>query len=160
MVAYYKDTDDISGTSFVPFSFDEGTKNNPSKVELIFVCKGTKYKYGFSVDGWKIVDEYLYEYKSSRAALIFERKNTIDYKFTVEYKNLKNYTKDNPWNRLFLCEALKSEVSEIKDVFEFLTMDFCVINNQSLLEDNLFVDFFRRCGNDPEVKKFAMSFVK
>ena len=67
-----------------PFKLDEETIKKPSKFEIKFIQDKTKYRYGFSCTEEKIIEEYLYYTPKGREALIFKRKNTSDYKFTVD----------------------------------------------------------------------------
>ena len=81
-----------------PFKFDPETPTRPSSFEAIFTTKGIRYAYGFSVTDSVVTEEYLYYYPNGRKALIFERKNTKDFRFTVdidEQNTLKERTSAN-----------------------------------------------------------------
>ena len=67
-----------------PFKFDPETPARPSSFEVIFTTEGVRYAYGFSVTDKAVTEEYLYYYPNGRQALIFERKNTKDFRFTVD----------------------------------------------------------------------------
>ena len=43
-----------------PFKLDEDSLNKPSRFEILFIYKDIKYKYGFSCNDDKIIDEYLF----------------------------------------------------------------------------------------------------
>ena len=93
-----------------PFKFDRETPSRPSSFEVIFTTNGIRYAYGFSVTDKAVIEEYLYYYPNGRQALIFERKDTKDFRFTVRFlykgiiikhnKTEPTYTKTS----LFLCE--------------------------------------------------------
>ena len=67
-----------------PFKFDRETPVRPSSFEVIFTANGIRYAYGFSVTDKAVIEEYLYYYPNGRQAIIFERKNTKDFRFTVD----------------------------------------------------------------------------
>ena len=67
-----------------PFKFDRETPSRPSSFEVIFTTNGIRYAYGFSVTDKVVIEEYLYYYPNGRQALIFERKDTKDFRFTVD----------------------------------------------------------------------------
>ena len=90
---------------FVPFKFDNKTINDPSEFEFVFVADdNNKYVYGFSSDRVKIIEEYLYQYKSQRATLIFERKGE-EYEFKAQKNILEPLVRFNTPNKLFLATA-------------------------------------------------------
>ena len=66
-----------------PYAFDDEHRKLPSRFDFIFLTNGIKYQYGFSADMFRIYDEYLYKYNSKQPSLIFERKNTNEYKYTI-----------------------------------------------------------------------------
>lgn len=89
----------------MPFKFDQKAIENPSKFEFIFVADdGFKYVYGFSATQLRIYEEYLYQYKTQKPTIIFERK---DEKFTFKsYKALlEPLVRFNTPNKLFLATA-------------------------------------------------------
>lgn len=89
----------------MPFKFDQKAMKNPSKFEFIFVADdGFKYVYGFSATQLRIYEEYLYQYKTQKPTIIFER---TDEKFTFKsYKALlEPLVRFNTPNKLFLATA-------------------------------------------------------
>ena len=67
-----------------PFKFDLKTINEPCEFKFVFIKNNIKYIYGFSADINRIYTEYLYQYLSAKPSLVFERKNTNEYKFTQQ----------------------------------------------------------------------------
>ena len=89
----------------VPFIFDEETAKEPSIFEFIFISNAKKYLYGFSATQTEIVNEYLYEYLTSKPSKIFERQNEV-YTFTQAMnKQLRPIVNRNTKNKLFLASA-------------------------------------------------------
>lgn len=102
-----------------PFKFDGETPTQPSSFEVIFTTGRIRYAYGFSVTDKEVVEEYLYYYPKGRQAMIFERKNTKDYRFTVdpdEQGLLKDRTSAN---KLYLSVASNWSYPKVVPVLEW-----------------------------------------
>lgn len=102
-----------------PFKFDRETSSRPSSFEVIFTTNGIRYAYGFSVTDKAVIEEYLYYYPNGRQAIIFERQNTNDFRFTVdvdEQSMLKNRTSPN---KLYLSVASNWNYSKVIPVLEW-----------------------------------------
>jgi len=89
-----------------PFLMDTEGRNKCTRFDFVFVYENTKYEYGFVADTKKVYEEYLYEYRSSKASMIFERENVNEYHFTAALKRqMKQYEGKNTDNKLFLATA-------------------------------------------------------
>ena len=102
-----------------PFKFDCETPSRPSCFEAIFTANGIRYAYGFSVTDKAVIEEYLYYYPNGRQAIIFERQNTNNFRFTVdvdEQSMLKNRTSPN---KLYLSVASSWSYSKVIPVLEW-----------------------------------------
>ena len=89
----------------IPFLFDKKSAAEPTDFDFIFTVNGKKYQYGFKADDNVIYEEYLYEYKTARASLIFERENVDEFSFTQNTSKLKELVSKNSRNKLFLATA-------------------------------------------------------
>lgn len=91
----------------VPYKFCADCEKNPSKFEFTFIAEDNKkYIYGFSATQNKVVEEYLYCYKTAKPSLIFERDEKGNYKFSrAEKTNLQPLVRMNTANKLFLATA-------------------------------------------------------
>jgi len=117
----------------VPFSFDKTSNTEVTKFDFIFVKKGRKFQYGFAVDTKKVHQEYLYEYKSSRPSMIFERSEGDVYEFTkLNEKILKQYESKNTPNKLFLATATSWNCDLTKDAYMWFAEDIDTYNELSL----------------------------
>ena len=93
-------------TGIIPFVMDEEGRSGKTRFDFIFIQEGIKYEYGFVADASKVYEEYLYEYKSAKPSMIFERENTNEYRYTVTLKKeLKPFEKRTTENKLFLATA-------------------------------------------------------
>lgn len=108
-------------TGRIPFRFDKKCPANPSIFEVIFVQNGIRYAYGFSAMDSEVTDEYLYHYANGRQAVIFERKNTNEYRFTSDI-DLQNSLKErNSSNKLYLSTAANWNYEKVKAAFTWFS---------------------------------------
>lgn len=104
----------IDKTETVPFLFDEETPKQPSRFEVTFIQDEIKYFYGFALDNDKIYEEYLYHYPKGKQAIIFERKNTNEYKI-----GKASFTKITPENKLYLITLAQYNIAIATNVLEW-----------------------------------------
>ena len=57
----------------VPFLLDTVSREEPTAFEASFLHEGQHYQYGFSCLKGRILEEYLFEYRTSRRTTLFER---------------------------------------------------------------------------------------
>ena len=120
-------------TRVVPFLFDDSSAKNPTSFDFIIVADGVKYQYGFSADNSRIIDEYLYAYKSAKPSLLFERTNTDQYRYTEkEAASFRIYEEKNTQNKLFLATATSWNCKETEPVFRWFANRIEVVDGRSL----------------------------
>lgn len=102
-----------------PFKFDRETPALPSSFEVIFTANSIRYAYGFSVTDKAVTDEYLYYYPNGRQALIFERKDTTDFRFTVDVDEQNTLKERTSANKLYLSVASNWSYSKVIPVLEW-----------------------------------------
>jgi len=102
-----------------PFKFDRKTPSRPSCFEVIFTANGIRYAYGFSVTDKAVIEEYLYYYPNGRQALIFERKNTKDFRFTIDVDEQNTLKDRTSANKLYLSVASNWSYSKVIPVLEW-----------------------------------------
>ena len=90
----------------VPYKFCDNYTSVPTKFEFTFVAEdGLKYVYGFSATVERVIEEYLYVFRSSKPSMLFDR---TDEKYSFprnEKANLQPLTRMNTPNKLFLATA-------------------------------------------------------
>ena len=111
-----------------PFKLEEESLKKPSKFEIIFIHSKIKYKYGFSCDENKFIEEYLYHWPNGKESKIFHRKNSTDFEFNKkndkEQQTLKSQTSDNV---LYLSRATQLRNKDTKDAYKFIVnLDFII----------------------------------
>ncbi len=122
--------DPIAG--IIPFMFDDTSRQSPTTFDFFFLANGVKYQYGFSANHEKIIDEYLYEYKSAWPSKIFERTNTSKYSFTkANEKEFKAYVEKTTENKLLLATATAWNAEKTKAPYMWFsnTIDVYDVNN-------------------------------
>lgn len=117
----------------VPFLFDSESAAKPTAFDFIFFADGQKYQYGFSADQTKIIEEYLYVYKSTKPSMIFERTNTNQYNYVEKERSaFKGYEEKNTDNKLFLSTATAWNCKATERAFRWFAEEVEVYNGNSL----------------------------
>ena len=122
-------------SSVIPFKFDATTINEPSEFEFIFIADdGNRYVYGFSADATRILEEYLYQYKSQRPTLIFERTEE-KYEFKGQKSLLEPLVRFNTMNKLFLATATNWNTECTTIPFKWLSEKLVTFTDAQILTD-------------------------
>lgn len=148
-----------ASTGFEPFLLDDDSRKNKTQIGFIFVSNGKKFEYGFTADHQYIYDEYLYEYKTTRATMIFERSNISDYKFTAAYKHLAEFKTKNTPNKLFMCTATAWNCEETKDAYMWFS-EHIDTYNQASIQGNQYLEYLDQNKDKPYTKSFMLSMLK
>lgn len=74
---------------------------------------------GFSVTDSAVTKEYLYYYPNGRKALIFERKSTKDFRFTVDIDEQNTLKERTSANKLYLSVASNWSYTKVIPVLEW-----------------------------------------
>lgn len=125
-------------TERIPFKFDRATVGKPSAFEVIFTVDGIRYAYGFSATDKEVVEEYLYHYPNGRPALIFERKNINEFRFTTDVDLQQSLKERNSHNKLYLSTAANWNYEKVKPVFEWFAS--CVVITKKSVADSYGID--------------------
>lgn len=141
----------------VPFMLDEESKYKPTSFDFIFLFDDVKYRYGFTANVDRIVDEYLYIYHSVRPSKIFERKNTNDFTFGQSYsKELNPIISKTTDNKLFLSTATIWNATATKKPFTWFMSKIEVIQSGNL-EHNALILLEQ---NKDNLKEFLLNSLK
>jgi AAA15 family ATPase/GTPase len=112
---------------FEPFMLDKKCLKKPTKFEIVFIKNDIKYIYGLSYTSEKVIEEYLYYYPSGRKALIFERKKTNHYNFTIDEKEQKFISERTLDNVLYLSSSTKLNYKKTSEAFEWFLENLKII---------------------------------
>lgn len=140
-----------------PFLLDSKSRFDKTKFDFIYTYNDVKYEYGFVLDSNNVWEEYLYEYKSSKPSLIFERSEINKYKFTTKTKSqLSQIVDKNTSNKLFLATATSWNSDLTKDAYMWFATMIDTYDSQNL-EDLMYTEFDRhQNNNDSSLNKFML----
>jgi len=144
----------------VPFLLDDDSRKDKTKLDFKFIYNGIKYEYGFVADQINIYEEYLYEYKTARPTMIFERTNINDYKFTATNSELKQYIEKNTHNKLFLCTATAWNCQLTKNAFMWFVENIDTYTAFNIQTTNQYFQEIDKHSNDEEFKTLLLGMLK
>lgn len=130
------------------FKLDPSTPNEPSVFQVTFILPtetegNIKYEYGFALTKERIVEEWLYEYRSSRATQLFVRsykakKKETNWNFKEGLK-VGDIHKRTLENTLFLSKAAQENHEHLAPVFDWFRQTLVVQSshrdNDSIIRD-------------------------
>jgi len=102
----------------------------------------------------KIVDEYLYYYPQGRKALIFERKDTFNYKFTIDINEQEFLSSKTLPNVLYLSNSTQLNYKKTSEAFDWFKDNLKIIG----ATDNPKLTAFtiELLNKDEELKEFIL----
>lgn len=144
-----------------PFLLDSKSRFDKTKFDFIYTYNDVKYEYGFVLDSNQVWEEYLYEYKSSKPSLIFERSEINKYKFTTKTKSqLSQIVDKNTSNKLFLATATSWNSDLTRDAYMWFATMIDTYDSQNL-EDLMYTEFDRhQNNNDSSLNTFMLHLLK
>jgi hypothetical protein len=151
-----KDTQAGETIPVVPFRLHAGTEQATSFFEIIFLQKGTRYRYGFEATQQAIVSEWLFmQADSIRETTLFTRdKDVIEpAEAFKEGKGLEARTRSNA---LFLSVAAQFNGEIAGEVMNWMNQ----FRNISGLQDKAYMNFTTNLLNDPEYGPLIRELVK
>jgi uncharacterized protein len=116
----------VSRTPFEPFLLDSESREKPSRYDVDFVLAQSRYHYGFSLNGKRIIEEWLYSFPMSgerqSKSVLFHRKEGESNEFYFG-KHLKGSNKAiaklvRP-NSLFLSAAAQNAHSQLTPIYQY-----------------------------------------
>lgn len=147
-----------SKINITPFLFDKDSRNEKRRFDFVFIHKGVKYEYGFVADELKVYEEYLYEYTSAKASMIFERHDVNKYNYTTTMaKILKQYEEKTTDNKLFLATATAWNCKETLNAFLWFADGIDTYTHDSI-EAAMIEELDGR--EQDKIKEFAMDLLK
>lgn len=114
---------DSASISVEGFGFSEENKDKPTSFEFIFMYKGIKYIYGFSINSKEVIEEYLMGYFTAKAKTIFDRSEGQKYNFKGnDVKLQKEIAQKTNDNRLYMPVAAEWGYEPAKVVMEWFDL--------------------------------------
>ena len=137
-----------------PFKLNTKCSNSPSHFEIKFIHENITYKYGFSCDSKRIVDEYLFYAKGKKEKKIFERINTENFSFGIDEEQQESIKSQVIENTLYLSRSTQLKYLKTRDPYLFISN--LVINiNPSWVNYTI-----RKLHEDPELKTKILEIMK
>lgn len=137
-----------------PFKLDDECYKNPSRFEIKFLYENVTYRYGFSCNSHKIVDEYLFYATGKKEYKIFERTDTENFSFGVDEEQQELIKSQVIENTLYLSRATQLKYQKTRNPYLFIS-DIAV--NINPFWGNYTV---RKLHEDPEFKNKILEIIK
>lgn len=158
-----------TATPYIPFILDLESRSKPSRYDVDIVLESTRYHYGFSLDGKRIVQEWLYSFDLTASrqvrSVMFARETSPEGIVEVIFpgKSLKGENKQiaklvRP-NSLFLSVAAQNSHPQISAIFEFFEQVVSRLNAQ-VDEISIVNQLTAYLGLDEQRKAAALKFLK
>ncbi len=114
------------GTPHNPFLLDTHSRNNESSYDSDFVIAGTRYHYGFKLDGERFTSEWLYAFnlhaKRQVRTVLFHRDHTEkdEFYFGPSLKgDNKRFVKSMRANSLYLSVAAQNAHPMLSEIYDY-----------------------------------------
>ncbi len=147
----------------VPFLLDTVSREEPTAFEASFLYEGQHYQYGFSCLKGRIIEEYLFAYRTSRRTTLFERRydreNDRDvYIFGKSLRGPKNVWRTaTQGSVLFLPRAVQLNSAQLRPLWEGHFSRHLVFN--SLVRPSINV-FLKQIRDNTSLKANICSFLR
>ncbi len=138
---------------FLPFKLDEKCLLKPSKFNINFVQGGIRYNYKVSFTCEKVIDESLYYYPKGTEAIIFERNDTINYKFTIDKSKQKGMAERTLENVFYLSNSAQQNYDKTIKPFEWFSNVLDVIGPTEKLDKHA---TFKLMDKDEKLKNVVL----
>ncbi|MFA5879436.1 MAG: ATP-binding protein [Candidatus Margulisiibacteriota bacterium] len=139
------------------FKLSEETENVPSAFEIVFVCDGVRYRYGFEVTPKNVVKEYLFHVPKKIETVLFSRSNQVYELKGIYKKEAKDIVAKTRENTLLLSAVAQwnGEISR-KITDWFMASLNCISGNREKSYPGFTID---KCEND-NTKKQILDLLK
>ena len=129
----------------VPFLLDTVSCEEPTTFEASFLHEGHFFQYGFSCLKGRILEEYLFEYRTSRRTTLFERRYDRDiYTFGKSLRGPQNVWRNaTQGSVLFLPRAVQLNSTQLRPLWEGNFSQYRVFNRLVRPPINVFLKQIR-----------------
>ncbi len=109
-----------------PFRLDTKTAAQPTEFEITFVQEGTRYQYGYSLTHERVVDEWLFVYRTAKPQQWFARRfdaqtQAYTYDFSSHLTGSRKLWQESTRpNALFLSTAVQLNSELLRPVFTWM----------------------------------------
>lgn len=145
-----------------PFFLDKTSHNEPTAFEISFLHEGRRYQYGFSCTPERILEEYLFEYVTSRPKTLFQRtydpeNKKENYIFGKTLRGRKNIWREaTQKNVLFLSRAAQLNSKQLFPIWQDYFVPSIVFNKEHTPSEKLIL---QRIAHDEQLQKTVCDFL-
>lgn len=125
----------VKRLSALYYRFDTNSVNEPISMQMIFMCDGERFRYGFEVDKNKVITEWLYVLHkgSTKESYCFKRDGN-DFKVNSKVmKGTRGVSSKTRNNALYLSTAAQFNVTIAMSIKEWFRKRFNILSG---LDDN------------------------
>lgn len=154
-------------TAYAPFLLDEDSRNLPSRYDSDIALEGVRYHYGFTLDGKRILSEWLYSFPLTGArqtkTILFHRDFTQSTEFHFgkqlrgENKQIAKLVRENS---LFLSAAAQNAHPQLVPIFEYFSAKFTRRLDQDQPTGMMVEELVAYFGSDKGRRDSALRFLK
>lgn len=157
------------GTPFVPFGLNDHSRKKPSRYDADIVLDNVRYHYGYTLDGKKIVNEWLYSFdlKGTRKVrtVLFLRETSDELEIEFHFgKSLKGENKQISKfvraNSLFLSAAAQNAHPQLTPIFDFFYKRVVQRLDSDIEERKIPEQLSTYFGSDDARRTAAVQFLK
>lgn len=141
----------------IPFFLNIKTRTEPSEFEIVFLCCGLIYRYGFIISRETVIEEWLYQ-KDKRETMVFRRNSkgiNIPRKYTI-LNELRTKNMIRP-NALLLSIAAQFNDKSSIEILQWFSNNLNIISG---LTDELYSLFSINLLDDSKSKDIIISLIK
>ena len=122
-----------------PFRFDSSLANQPTCIELHFICAEQRYEFNLALTKERIIEERLISYPNGKEILLYERKHLAtgdEYTFGEKLEGGKDlhelWRKSTSAQVLFIVQAVANsseELTQLRQPLKWLQSGFLIVFN-------------------------------
>ncbi|MFD0884290.1 ATP/GTP-binding protein [Streptosporangium algeriense] len=126
-----RDSEPDAGVVRTPFKLDPEVAAEPSRYVVDLLLNGVRSTYGFTVDGERVLEEWLYVYPEGRRGVVFERTES-DFSFGEEARRtpLSQVQAITAPNVLFLSVAARAGQELVIPVYNWFSREVHIYAQQ------------------------------
>lgn len=146
-----------------PFLMDKSFEKKPSEFEITYLDGKVRYQYGFAINRERIVEEWLYVYKTAKPQCWFTRtynteSGVDEYYFGPNLLGQKEIWKESTRrNVLFLSIAAKLNSVQLKPIYEWVINKLVIFGLDTNYSSDATIAKIGNTSEKSEVLKFLSS---
>ncbi|MDA0525421.1 AAA family ATPase [Methanococcoides alaskense] len=138
---------------YSPFKLATEYGAKPTKFTVFFVKNNVRYKYRVSFDSEKIIDEFLYYYPNNREALVFERTDTTEFRFTTDKRVQNDISKRTLDNVLYLSNSAQQNYGKTLEAFKWFKENLHIVGSMPVVQDYSTIEMLKNDSSKRDIIK-------